>query len=139
MDLEKSSLAQHLSSSKYIVALIGAGMSAPSGIPTYRDASSSSGLDTAWYATRAASQEHPEAVWQYYNALRRTVYHASPNPAHYALARLARLDDNFLAITQNVDGDSQRAGHSRQLAELHGSLSTTKMLQRYMRPHHITR
>lgn len=114
MDFEKSSLAQQLSSSEYILALIGAGMSAPSGIPTFRGVSSS-GLDTAWFATRAAYEQQPELVWRYYNERRRIAYQASPNPAHYALAQLSRSNRNFLAITQNIDGKIRAAFRNSQL------------------------
>jgi len=122
----------HLLSSNRILALLGAGLSASSGLPTFR------GAGGIWRANDATSLATPEAfhanpslVWQFYSYRRHQALKAQPNAAHYALAELARKkpNDEFLTISQNVDGLSQRAGHKRGqggLELLHGSLFETR-------------
>ena len=111
-----------LDGGKRVVALTGAGVSAESGVPTFR------GRDGLWKHYRAedlarpdAFEAHPELVWEFYNWRRKLVSECEPNPAHLALAELERRIPNFLLITQNVDGLHARAG-SLKLAEMHGSL-----------------
>ncbi|KXS98542.1 hypothetical protein AC579_4793 [Pseudocercospora musae] len=119
---DRSSLGEYLANSRYILVLIGAGVSSPSGIPTYRG-DSASGRDNADFATPAAFAQRPAELFEYYADRRSMAGAALPNSAHFALARLAREKEHFLAITQNIDGLSQRAGHSKsKLVELHGSL-----------------
>lgn len=129
-DLE--SFTAHLQKSRRIMALLGAGLSASSGLPTFRGAG---GLwrdhDATQLATPEAFEEDPGLVWQFYSYRRHMALKAKPNPAHYALAELARKKD-FITITQNVDGLSQRAGHSRdKLHLLHGSLYDTRCTEFY--------
>jgi len=112
-----------------IVILTGAGVSAGSGLQTYR------GPDGVWekhnveeYGHAQTMIERPEKTWQLFGGLRAKLRAAEPNAAHLALARLeARLrpDQKFLLVTQNVDGLHQRAG-SRNVVELHGNLSLTR-------------
>ncbi|KAK9450305.1 NAD-dependent deacetylase [Limtongia smithiae] len=118
-----------LRASRRVLALIGAGLSASSGLPTFRG---QGGLwrshDAIELATPEAFLADPGLVWQFYSARRATALAAQPNPAHYALADFAtRRGRNFLALTQNVDDLSRRAHHPQaQLLSLHGSLFTLK-------------
>ncbi|KAM0331679.1 hypothetical protein ACHAQA_003358 [Verticillium albo-atrum] len=112
-----------------ILALCGAGLSASSGLPTFRGAG---GLWRRHDATRLATPEafaaDPALVWLFYAYRRHMALQAQPNPGHAALAALARkAPDNFLCLTQNVDNLSQRAGHPLdQLRPLHGNLFALK-------------
>jgi len=113
-----------LKSSKRILALCGAGLSASSGLPTFRGAG---GLwrthDSISLATPEAFARDPGLVWQFYNYRRHMALQAQPNAAHYALAELSRKMPDFQCLSQNVDGLSQRADHPRsQLQLLHGTL-----------------
>ena len=94
-----------LLSSNRILALCGAGLSASSGLPTFRG---SGGFwrnhDVRKIGTPGAFEEDPGHVWLFYNYRRHMALKASPNPAHFALAELARQKPNFLCLTQNVDG-----------------------------------
>lgn len=128
-----SSFVQHLRSSKRIVALLGAGISASSGLPTFRGAG---GLWRAYDATMLATPEAFEAdpglSWQFYSYRRHMALNAKPNRAHLALAELARRNPNSLTLSQNVDGLSSRAGHPPdQLKLLHGSLFDVKCWDEY--------
>jgi len=108
-----------------IVVLTGAGISAESGVPTFRDA------DGLWEGHRVEDVATPEAftrdpltVQRFYDARRRAAALARPNPAHRALARLERaLGDALLVVTQNVDDLHERAGSSR-VVHMHGRLDT---------------
>ncbi len=112
-----------LDAARRVVVLTGAGVSAESGVPTFR------GQGGLWrshrpeeLATPEAFARDPELVWSWYDWRRHTVGQARPNPGHEALARLeARLGDGFLLATQNVDRLHQQAG-SRRVRELHGSI-----------------
>lgn len=99
------SFQQHLNKSTRILALLGAGLSASSGLPTFRGAG---GLWRTHEATDLATPEafsaDPGLVWQFYSYRRHMALKAKPNPAHYALAELARKKEGFLTLSQNVDG-----------------------------------
>lgn len=99
------SFREHLSRSTRILALLGAGLSASSGLPTFRGAG---GIwrthDATELATPEAFAEDPGLVWQFYNYRRHMALKAKPNPAHYALAELARKKEGFVTLSQNVDG-----------------------------------
>jgi hypothetical protein len=103
-DLE--SFQQHLNKSTRILALLGAGLSASSGLPTFRGAG---GMwrthDATSLATPQAFERNPGLVWQFYSYRRHMALKAKPNPAHYALAELARKKENFITLSQNVDGE----------------------------------
>ncbi|KAF2001974.1 DHS-like NAD/FAD-binding domain-containing protein [Amniculicola lignicola CBS 123094] len=125
-DLE--SFQAHLNQSTRILALVGAGLSAASGLPTFRGAG---GLWRTHEATQLATPEafgrDPALVWQFYSYRRHMALKAKPNLAHYALAELARKKEGFLTLSQNVDGLSPRAQHpAGQLKLLHGSLFDVK-------------
>ncbi len=110
-----------------LLVLTGAGVSAESGIPTFRDAG---GLWENHPVEKVASpegfEEDPELVWRFYSERRSRARECAPNPGHRALADVeARLGERFLLVTQNVDGLHARAG-SRHLVEIHGNLFQTK-------------
>jgi NAD-dependent protein deacetylase/lipoamidase len=110
-----------------LLVLTGAGVSAESGIPTFR---ASNGLWESYPVEKVASpegfEEDPELVWRFYSERRLRARECRPNPGHEALASAeARLGDRFLLVTQNVDGLHARAG-SRRLVEIHGNLFETR-------------
>ena len=111
-----------------VVALTGSGISAESGVPTFRDAQSP-GLweryDPLELATPEAFARDPRLVWEWYNWRRSLVANAEPNPGHEALADLERRIPGFTLATQNVDGLHQRAG-SRRVIELHGNIMRSR-------------
>jgi NAD-dependent deacetylase len=107
-----------------IVVLTGAGISAESGLGTFRDAGGIwARFDPMRLATPEGFAADPEAVLDFYNARRANARAASPNPAHLALARLEqRRPGRILVVTQNVDDLHERAG-SRAVIHMHGALS----------------
>jgi len=110
-----------------LLVLTGAGVSAESGIPTFR---ASGGLWESYPVEKVASpegfEENPELVWRFYSERRLRARECEPNPGHKALATAeARLGDRFLLVTQNVDGLHRRAG-SERLIEIHGRLLGTQ-------------
>ncbi|KAI9738947.1 MAG: hypothetical protein M1818_005261 [Claussenomyces sp. TS43310] len=127
-EAEISSFQKHLFRSKRILALCGAGLSAASGLPTFRGAGGMWRNHVATdLATHEAFEKDPGLVWQFYAYRRHMALKAEPNPAHVALARLARKKDNFACLTQNVDGLSTRANHPADMLHLlHGSLMDIK-------------
>lgn len=105
-----------------VVALTGAGVSAESGIPTFRGQGGLwRGFSPEELATPGAFRRSPDTVWEWYHWRRRLVLEAQPNPAHEALAALEKAHERFTLITQNVDGLHQRAG-SQRVIELHGNV-----------------
>ena len=111
-----------------VLVLTGAGVSAESGIPTFR--ASADGLWEKHRIEDVASPEgfadNPALVWRFYSERRAKAKSVEPNPGHFALAALeAQLGDRFMLATQNVDGLHQRAG-SRRVIEIHGSLFETR-------------
>ena len=106
-----------------IVALTGAGISAESGVPTFRDSGGLwEGHAVEDVATPEGFERDPDTVLRFYDARRRAVASVAPNAAHRALARLEGvLGDDLLVVTQNVDDLHERAG-SRNLVHMHGEL-----------------
>ena len=111
-----------------VAVLTGAGISAESGVPTFR------GAEGLWrnfrpeeIACMDAFVRDPVMVWQWYLMRRRTVAAVAPNAAHALLARWERVFPEFTLITQNVDGLHGRAG-STKLIELHGNLWTARCM-----------
>jgi len=106
-----------------IVVLTGAGISAESGVPTFRDSGGLwEGYSVEDVATPEGFKRDPAAVLRFYDARRRGAASALPNAAHRALARLeGALGDSLLVVTQNVDDLHERAG-SRNLVHMHGEL-----------------
>lgn len=120
-------LASKLKEARAAAVLSGAGMSAESGIPTFR-----SGPDALWHnirpeeiATPLAFARDPRFVWQWYRERLQTACDAKPNPGHYALVSFARGIPDFTVITQNVDGLHTAAG-SRGVIELHGNVGRAR-------------
>jgi NAD-dependent deacetylase len=115
-----------------ILVLTGAGISAESGIPTFRgDEGLWEGERIEDVATPQAFQRNPELVHKFYNARRRRLLQGDivPNPAHLALAQFeANHDDEFLLVTQNVDDLHQRAG-SRNVLAMHGELLKVRCIE----------
>ncbi len=118
-----SALIERLRTAQSITVLTGAGVSAESGVPTFRDAQTGlwARYDPAELASPAAFRANPTLVWQWYAYRRSLVAAAMPNPGHLALADLERRIADFTLITQNVDGLHHRAG-SQNVVELHGNL-----------------
>ncbi|MEO8342145.1 MAG: NAD-dependent deacylase [Nitrospirota bacterium] len=111
-----------LASARNVTVLTGAGISADSGVPTFR------GIDGLWRNFRAEDLATPEAfvrdprlVWEWYNWRREILGTKQPNEAHYALVRMEERMKHFHLITQNVDGLHRLAG-SRRISELHGDI-----------------
>lgn len=105
-----------------IAALAGAGLSAESGVPTFR------GEGGLWrhyrpeeLATPESFARDPRLVWEWYDWRRSRIAQARPNPAHLALAELERRKPGFTLITQNVDGLEEQAG-CRNIIRLHGNI-----------------
>lgn len=124
MSLEQAgALVQNASS---IAVLTGAGISAESGIPTFRGAG---GLWRQFrpedLATPEAFRRDPNLVWEWYDWRRSLIDKAAPNAGHLALADIEGRAPSFTLVTQNVDGLHQRAG-SRRVIEVHGSIWTLR-------------
>jgi NAD-dependent deacetylase len=112
-----------------IVVLTGAGISAESGIPTFRGAGGLwEGYDPQELATPRAFRRDPELVWRFYSWRRGLISASQPNKAHHLLREIEQTHPLFTLITQNVDGYHQQAG-SLNLLELHGSLWRLKCVQ----------
>ena len=110
-----------------ITVLTGSGISAESGVPTFRDAQKGlwARYDPHDLATPQAYQRNPKLVWDWYEWRRKLIAQASPNAGHEALARLENLSASFSLITQNVDNLHQLAGN-KKVMELHGNIFRTK-------------
>ena len=115
-----------LASARSIAALTGAGISAESGIPTFRGAG---GLWRQYRAEELATPEafarDPRLVWEWYDWRRGVIARAEPNAGHRALAQLEKRFSDFTLITQNVDGLHDRAG-SRRILKVHGDIWTLR-------------
>jgi len=120
-------LLRALRGSQRIAVLTGAGISAESGVPMFRD--TMTGLWARYnpedLATPEAFRRDPKLVWGWYAWRRALVAQATPNAGHLALAELERRIPGFTLITQNVDGLHRRAG-SRRVLELHGNITRNK-------------
>lgn len=111
------------------MVVTGAGISAESGVPTFR------GPDGLWkqyraeeLATPEAFEKDPELVWEWYCWRRAILARAQPNPGHRAVAELEARYKDFLLVTQNVDGLHSAAG-SKKVVELHGCIWQTRCVQ----------
>lgn len=115
-------LTKILKGAKSVVVLTGAGISAESGVPTFR------GKDGLWKTYRAEELATPEAfyrnpalVWEWYDWRRQLIEPLSPNEGHKAVAEMENKFENFLLVTQNVDGLHLKAGSTKML-EIHGNI-----------------
>lgn len=123
---QTETVRQWVQSARAICALTGAGISAESGIPTFRGAG---GLWKQFraedLATPRAFARDPNLVWEWYDWRRNLIAKAEPNPGHIALAELARRAARFALVTQNVDGLHDCAG-STGVLKLHGDIWTLR-------------
>lgn len=115
-------LLSALRNSKSVCVLTGAGVSAESGVPTFR------GEDGLWkkfkpeeLANFDAFINNPELVWEWYSYRKQVMKNVQPNPGHHALVELERRKRDFTLVTQNVDNLHRRAG-SKNVLELHGNI-----------------
>lgn len=115
--------AEALAQARSVAILTGAGVSAESGVATFR------GTDGIWskmkpeeLASFDAFLRNPALVWEWYLHRKKLITETKPNPAHYALARLEELVPDYTLITQNIDDLHRRAG-SRNILELHGNIT----------------
>ncbi len=115
-------LVKKLRSASSVAVLTGAGISAESGVPTFRG---ENGLWKKFRPEELANFEafvrNPDLVWEWYQYRRRIIETIRPNPGHYAIAEMERRHDNFAVITQNVDNLHIHAG-SKNVYELHGNI-----------------
>lgn len=119
-------IREWLASARSVAVLTGAGISAESGIPTFR------GPGGLWrtyrpedLATPEAFSRDPKLVWEWYDWRRGVIAEAQPNAGHLALSELDRRAKQFTLITQNVDGLHDRAG-SRNILKVHGDIWTVR-------------
>lgn len=115
-------LLLRLKDAKRVVAFTGAGMSAESGVPTFR------GDDGLWkkfkpeeLANFNAFIRNPDLVWEWYKYRKELIASIKPNPGHYALAEMETMFEKWAVITQNIDNLHRRAG-SKNVYELHGNI-----------------
>lgn len=129
-------MIEKLRGAERVVVVTGSGISAESGIPTFR------GKDGLWKKYRAeelatphAFFSDPQLVWEWYDWRRGIIGQAEPNPGHTTIAGMERHYDDFLLITQNVDGLHGKAG-SRKIVEIHGNIwkarCTNEMTERFL-------
>jgi NAD-dependent deacetylase len=115
-----------LKNARKILVLTGAGMSAESGVPTFRDAQT--GLWEKYrpeeLATPEAFQAQPQVVWDWYAERRNNIRNVTTHRGHSALVEMERYFDEFVLVTQNVDGLHQQAG-STEVVELHGNIMSS--------------
>jgi NAD-dependent deacetylase len=111
-----------------VLVITGAGVSAESGVPTFRAKDGYwRNLDPIKLATPEAFARDPELVWQWYYERRHRIRNAQPNAAHEAIANLAQRAGEFLLVTQNVDDLHKRAGVAKdEMVQIHGDIFITK-------------
>ena len=111
-----------------VLVLTGAGVSAESGIPTFRGKDGYwRNLDPTKLATPEAFARGPQLVWDWYRERRQRIRNAQPNAAHEAIAKLAKHADEFLLVTQNVDDLHARAGMpAEKMVQIHGDIFVTR-------------
>src|SRR5690606_5074100 len=121
---------QWVHAAQHLVVLSGAGVSAESGVPTFRDTHTGywAQFDPQEMASEAGFRAHPQRGWQWYSYRRELVAAVQPNAAHLALAAFAKAHPGKLSvITQNVDGLHQRAG-SHDVISLYGDVMRNQWL-----------
>jgi len=129
MEKTFNELKEIIAGSKRITVLTGAGISAESGVPTFRG---SGGIWRNYQVTDVATPQafarDPELVWEFYNWRRDLISKVTVNPGHKALVTLEKHVNDFTLITQNVDGLHKEAG-SERLLEIHGNLWEVKCMK----------
>jgi NAD-dependent deacetylase len=124
-------LKQRFQQARAVAVLTGAGVSAESGVPTFRGGGGAAvwkGLPAERLASPEMLKSDPVMLWEWYNYRREIISRASPNPAHRALAEWEQSFPTFTLITQNVD-ELHRAAGSRNVLELHGSLWRVRCME----------
>jgi len=117
---------QAFRAARRVLVITGAGISAESGIPTFRgEGGLWKGFDATQLATPQAFDGDPELVWEWYRWRKQICNEASPNPGHRAVAEMEHREGDFLLLTQNVDGLHPRAG-SKKLVEIHGCIDQAR-------------
>jgi NAD-dependent deacetylase len=115
-------LLERLKNAKIVSVLTGAGISAESGVPTFRDPG---GIWEKFRPEQLANfdafMSDPDLVWNWYQHRREVMRNVKPNPGHYALAEMENIFDEFNLVTQNIDNLHVRAG-SKNVTELHGNI-----------------
>lgn len=118
--------AEALRGARRVLAITGAGISADSGLPTYRGIGglyesddTEDGIPIEVALSGEMLRRRPELTWKYLAQIEAACRGCRPNPGHFALARMEELFDDFCLLTQNIDGLHRRAG-SRKLIEIHG-------------------
>jgi len=122
-------LKTHIQTVHSVCVLTGAGISAESGVPTFR------GEEGLWKKFRPeelanfqAFIRNPDLVWEWYAYRRKLIHDVQPNPGHYALVELERSVKEFTLVTQNVDNLHRRAG-SKSVVELHGNIERSYCIE----------
>ena len=126
---EAARLAELIRASRSVVALTGAGISVPSGIPDFRSPGTGlwENVDPMEVAHIDVFRRDPERFWHFYGMRFQALEHKQPNPAHRALAEMEKAGLLDAVITQNIDRLHARAG-SRELIEVHGSIASSSCL-----------
>jgi|SRR3990172_3676210 len=121
IDIDQS-LIEHLKNARSLVFFTGAGISAESGIPTFR------GENGIWkklkpeeLANFDAFMRNPEMVWEWYNHRKKIIHESKPNPGHLTIAEMQEYFEDVTVVTQNIDNFHRRAG-SKKIFELHGNI-----------------
>ncbi len=122
-------LMARLGRARRIVVATGAGVSAESGVPTFRGAGGIwSKMNPEELASVDGFMRNPQLIWEWYQHRRALMSHVQPNPGHYAIARFEQLFPEMVLITQNIDGLHRRAG-STKILELHGNIARNKCFE----------
>jgi NAD-dependent deacetylase len=122
-------LIERLRRAENVVVSTGAGVSAESGVPTFRGAGGIwSKMNPEELASVDGFMKNPQLVWEWYQYRRDLMGKVTPNPGHHAIAQMEKLFERFTLITQNIDGLHARAG-SANILELHGNISRNKCLK----------
>ena len=123
-------LRQHFASARDVFVLTGAGVSAESGVPTFRGGGQTAvwkGMPFDMISSAGMVQRDLPAVWEWFDYRRNVLQGLEPNAGHYTLAGWQTRFHSFTLVTQNIDGLHQRAG-SRDVIELHGSIWKTRCI-----------
>lgn len=105
-EISLDDLVNKVASSEVILIVTGAGLSRPSGLPTFRDDPAFWGGSIERVATKKAFDEDPKFVWGLYERFQTLARDAMPNDGHFALARLAKVKPRLLTVSQNIDSES---------------------------------
>lgn len=137
-DVDLAQVRAWVQAARRLVVFTGAGVSAESGIPTFRDALTGlwARFDPEQLATEGAFRANPSTVWRWYAERRAAIAAARPNAAHCAIAALEARGLRVSVVTQNIDGLHARAG-SHDVLELHGNILRVKCLEGCGNPERI--